>query len=66
MTDLFTKLYVSLQTEKFLREEKGLTVVEYAIAGGLIGAAVIGAFTTLGDTVGSEITEINTALTGGQ
>lgn len=66
MTDLFTKLYVSLQTEKFLREEKGLTVVEYAIAGGLIGAAVIGAFTTLGGTVGSEITEINTALTGGQ
>lgn len=65
MTDLFTKLFVSLQTEKFLREEKGLTVVEYAIAGGLIGAAVIGAFTTLGGTVGSEITEINTALTGG-
>ncbi len=62
MKDLITKIYVSLQTEKFIREEKGLTVVEYAIAGGLIGAAVIGAFTTLGGTVGTQITAIDTAL----
>jgi len=62
MKDLITKLYVSLQTEKFIREEKGLTVVEYAIAGGLIGAAVIGAFTALGGTVGGQITAIDTAL----
>ncbi len=65
MKDLITKIYVSLQTEKFIREEKGLTVVEYAIAGGLIGAAVIGAFTTLGGTVGTQITGIDTALNGG-
>jgi len=65
MKDLITKIYVSLQTEKFIHEEKGLTVVEYAIAGGLIGAAVIGAFTTLGGTVGTEIGDINTQLTGG-
>ncbi len=62
MKDLITKIYVSLQTEKFIREEKGLTVVEYAIAGGLIGAAVIAAFTTLGTTVGTQITAIDTAL----
>ena len=62
MKDLITKIYISIQTEKFIREEKGLTVVEYAIAGGLIGAAVIGAFTTLGGTVGTQITDIDTAL----
>ena len=65
MKDLITKIYVSLQTGKFIREEKGLTVVEYAIAGGLIGAAVITAFSTLGGTVGTQITGIDTALNAG-
>ena len=37
------------QIMKFVREEDGLTTVEYAIAGGLIGAAVIAAFGFLGD-----------------
>ena len=48
--------------QKFWQEEEGLTVVEYAIAGGLIGATVILAFTNLGVTVGNIITNINTKL----
>ena len=48
----------------FLREEEGLTTVEYAIAGGLIGLAVVGAFEALGITVGGVITDIDTILTG--
>ena len=36
---------------KFFKEESGLTTVEYAIAGGLVGAAVIAAFILLGDEV---------------
>jgi len=32
----------------FLREEEGLTMVEYAIAGGLVGAGAILAFNLLG------------------
>lgn len=43
--------------------EEGLTVVEYAIAGGLIGAAVIASFKALGLTVAGIITKINTLLT---
>jgi len=35
----------------FFREEEGLTTVEYAIAGGLVGAAVIAAFVLLGGRV---------------
>jgi pilus assembly protein Flp/PilA len=47
---------------KFVREEEGLTTVEYAIAGGLVGAAVIAAFQALGLTVGAVISTINAAL----
>ena len=49
---------------KFIREEEGLTTVEYAIAGALVGAAVIGAFTELGSQVGSVIDGIVTEIGG--
>ncbi|NNE36365.1 MAG: Flp family type IVb pilin [Rhodothermales bacterium] len=42
----------------FLRDEEGLTTVEYAVAGALVAAAVVGAFTTLGDEVGNTITRL--------
>ena len=47
---------------KFVRNEEGLTTVEYAIAGGLVGAAVIVAFGFLGDQVARVITQIWTLL----
>ena len=47
---------------KFLADEQGLTTVEYAIAGGLVGAGVIGAFNLLGGQVFRVITAIWTAL----
>ena len=47
----------------FLREEEGLTAVEYAIAGGLVGLAVVTAFTDLGTAVGAVITNIIAAIT---
>ena len=46
----------------FLRDEEGLTTVEYAIAGGLVGAAVIAGFMALGLTVNAVITGINGLL----
>lgn len=46
----------------FVREEEGLTTVEYAIAGGLVGAAVIAAFLALGVRVGGIIEAIEGAL----
>jgi pilus assembly protein Flp/PilA len=48
----------------FLRDEEGLTVVEYAVAGGLISAVVIVAFQALGVTVFEIIDGINTILSG--
>ena len=49
---------------QFYQEEDGLTVVEYAVAGGLITVAVVGAFTALGGTVNTIIVAINAALGG--
>jgi pilus assembly protein Flp/PilA len=46
----------------FLLEEDGLTTVEYAIAGGLVGVAVIVAFQLLGNEVNRVIMLIVTAL----
>lgn len=46
----------------FLRDEEGLTTVEYAIAGGLVGAAVIAAFIALGAEVGRVIEYITGEL----
>jgi len=48
----------------FLRDEEGLTVVEYAIAGGLVGLAVIIAFTDLGTNVANIINQIVALLPG--
>jgi pilus assembly protein Flp/PilA len=48
----------------FVREEEGLTVVEYAIAGGLVGLVVVVAFRALGVAVGAEIQELVTVITG--
>ena len=47
---------------QFIRDEEGLTTVEYAIAGGLVGAAVIAAFQLLGDRVGEIIMNIYNEL----
>jgi len=46
----------------FLRDEQGLTTVEYAIAGGLVGAAVIVAFQALGLHVSAIIAGIDALL----
>ena len=40
---------------QFLCNEEGLTTVEYAVAGTLIGLAVVAAFTQLGNAVGNSI-----------
>ena len=45
----------------FLREEQGLTTVEYAIGGTLVGITVVVAFTQLGDAVGNAIDSITNA-----
>jgi pilus assembly protein Flp/PilA len=47
---------------QFLKDEEGLTTVEYAVAGVLIALAVVAAFTQLGTTVGSSINRIESVI----
>ena len=47
----------------FLREEEGLTTVEYAVAGALVAAAVVTAFTQLGGAVADSIGVLEGAIT---
>jgi len=48
---------------KFLKDEEGLTTVEYAVAGTLIALAVVAAFTALGTAVQTSIESITSVLT---
>ncbi len=49
---------------KFVKDEDGLTIVEYAVAGGLITAVVVGTFAALGGAVSTKMTALCTALGG--
>lgn len=46
----------------FIKDEEGLTVVEYAIAGGLVALGVVAAFTNLGDAVDVTIDNLAACL----
>ena len=48
---------------KFLSDESGLTTVEYAVAGALVAAAVVTAFTNLGTAVKDVIVGLTDAVT---
>ncbi len=49
---------------EFWKDEEGLTTVEYAIAGSLVGAAVVAAFTDLGGAVGDTIDDLTGIVDG--
>jgi pilus assembly protein Flp/PilA len=44
----------------FLKDEEGLTMVEYAIAGALVAAGAVLVFTTLGTNVSTRISDLAT------
>ncbi|MCL7461211.1 Flp family type IVb pilin [Pseudomonas sp. NW5] len=47
---------------RFIKDEEGLTIVEYAIAGGLIAVGVVAAFITLGGAVQDNIEDLTSAV----
>jgi pilus assembly protein Flp/PilA len=51
-------------TARLRRRQKGLTTVEYAIAGTLVALAVVLAFTALGSAVGSVINSLANVVSG--
>ena len=49
---------------KFVKDEDGLTIVEYAVAGGLITVLVAAAFVLLGGAVNTKIRALCQAVNG--
>ncbi|MGQ7818346.1 Flp family type IVb pilin [Metapseudomonas furukawaii] len=49
---------------KFVKDEDGLTTVEYAVAGSLVAGALVMAFTELGTAVGDAIGGLCTDVGG--
>jgi pilus assembly protein Flp/PilA len=62
MTNHAKESKMKTQVMKFLQDEEGLTIVEYAVAAGLISAAVVASFTLLGTTVDGVIQALITAI----
>ena len=50
-------------TKKFLRDERGLETVEYAIIVGLIVAGTIGAIAAIGSWVNLQFTTLQNSIT---
>lgn len=50
---------------RLVNDEEGLTIVEYAIAGALVSAGVVIAFTQLGTEVNKSITGLKNAVASG-
>ena len=44
--------------EKFIKDEEGLTMVEYAVAGSLVTLGAVTAFTNLGTAITTAINDI--------
>lgn len=57
MKAIVTKLRV------FVRDEEGLTTVEYSVAGALISLGLVAAFTALGAQVGVTLATLTAAIT---
>ena len=49
---------------KFVKDEDGLTIVEYAVAGGLVTLGAVAAFLLLGQTVCGAIGALQQAIFG--
>ncbi|HKP71931.1 MAG TPA: Flp family type IVb pilin [Pyrinomonadaceae bacterium] len=50
--------------KKFMRDETGLELSEYAVAAALVALAVITAFTTLGANIGTKISNLAAKIAG--
>ena len=48
----------------FIREESGVTAIEYGLIAALIAIAIIVALTALGDSLSSNFDQVSTAMTG--
>ena len=55
---------IQTSVQALIHDEDGLTIVEYAVAGGLITLGAVAAFVTLGGNVKDAITSLGCAVKG--
>ncbi|MCF6763284.1 Flp family type IVb pilin [Pseudomonas fragi] len=55
---------IKTSVQAFIKDENGLTIVEYAVAGGLITLGAVAAFVTLGGNVKDVVTSLGCAVKG--
>lgn len=61
LQEIYMKKLTSL-TRKFMKDESGVTTIEYALIGALIAVALIASFTALKASIAGVLTDIKTAL----
>jgi pilus assembly protein Flp/PilA len=47
-----------------IESQKGVTIIEYALLGALIAAALVGSISGLATTIGTKLTAIGTSIAG--
>ena len=50
---------------RFIKDESGATAIEYGLIAALVSVAIITILTTMGGTLNSVFTRVNTGLTAG-
>jgi len=61
--EIIQAIEVKVKTmKKFLFDETGLELSEYAVAAALVAIAVVAAFTALGTAIGDKITTLGTTI----
>jgi pilus assembly protein Flp/PilA len=60
--DALHNLLSRLKTAPVARDERGVTAMEYALIGVLVGIAIIGGVTTFGTSLNAKFTLVNTAM----
>ncbi|MGP7734140.1 Flp family type IVb pilin [Oceanimonas smirnovii] len=57
-------MFIAKELLRLVNDEEGLTIVEYAVAGGLVTIGAVAAFVSLGDAVETNINELCGAVNG--
>ena len=60
--DTVHNLLSRLKTAPVARDERGVTAIEYALIGVLVGIAIIGGVTTFSTSLNAQFTRVNTAM----
>lgn len=60
MTNLINRVYANVASR--LHQDEGQTLVEYALIGVFVAVACVALLTTLGTSIGTQITNITNAL----